>query len=316
MQRYLIRRLLQAIPLFLLITFLSFSLLLLLPGDPVMATFSPGEEIDRDMYEARKRELGLHRPIPLQYASWLGRVVQGDLGRSTQTFRPVWNEVRPRIQVTLQLSILSVGLAVLVALPAGILSALWPNSLIDRVVTTLSVAGVAIPNFWFAIMLILLFSTTLRWLPPVGFVSFLDDPVTALKHSLMPIVVLSTSLGAIITRQMRSSMLETLHQDYVRTARSKGLAERRVIVTHALRNALLPVVTIMGLLVGTLLSGAVIVEQVFAIPGMGRLLVQSIFFRDFPTVQAITLLIALSVFFANLFTDVAYAWLDPRIRYE
>lgn len=316
MTQYLIRRLIQAVPLFILITFASFSLLLLLPGDPVSRTFAPGQEVDQEVYEARKSELGLDKPIPLQYVQWLSRAAQGDFGRSTQTHRAVSSELRSRVPVTLQVSLLSLGFSLLIALPAGVASAVWRNGPIDRVVTLISVAGVAIPNFWFAIMLILLFSTTLRWLPPFGFVSIFEDPLQALKLSIMPVSVLALSLAAVLTRQTRSAMLEVMHQDYVRTARSKGLNERRVILGHALRNGLVPIVTILGLLVGQLFGGAVIVETVYSIPGMGRLLVNSIFFQDFLMVQAIVLLIALSVFTANLLTDVAYSWLDPRIRYS
>jgi peptide/nickel transport system permease protein len=314
--RYLIRRILQAIPLFIVVTFLSFSLLLLLPGDPVMRTFQPGEEVDREVYEMRKRQLGLDRPVLIQYTMWLGRALQGDFGRSTQTRRPVGGELLTRLPVTLQLAGFAIFFSLLISLPAGIISAVWRNSPLDRVVTLVSVAGVAIPNFWFAIMLILLFSLTLKWLPPVGFVSVLDDPFRAMKHMIMPTTVLALSLAALITRQTRSAMLEVLNQDYVRTARAKGLSERRVILTHALRNALIPVVTIMGLLIGQVFGGSVIVETVFAIPGMGRLLVNSILFQDFLTVQAIVLLLALTVFSANLLTDLAYTFIDPRIRYS
>jgi peptide/nickel transport system permease protein len=315
-QRYILRRLIQAVPLFLIVTFLSFSLILLLPGDPVFATFQPGEDVDEAMYEARKRELGLDRPVPVQYAMWLGRVMQGDFGRSTQTRRPVSGELVGRLPVTLQLGAFAIIFALMISIPAGIASAVWRNSPIDRAVTLLSVTGVAIPNFWLAIMLILLFSMTLRWLPPFGFVSVFDDPLRALKHGAMPTFVLGFSLAALLTRQTRSAMLEVLHQDYVRTARAKGLSERKVIVRHALRNALLPVVTILGLLIGQVFGGSVIVETVYSIPGMGRLLVNSILFRDFVTVQAIVLLLALTVFTANLITDFAYSWLDPRIRYS
>jgi peptide/nickel transport system permease protein len=315
-QRYLARRVLQSIPLFLLVTFATFSLLLFLPGDPVLATFNPGEEVDTEIYEMRKRQLGLDRPVPVQYAMWLGRVMQGDFGRSTQTHRAVGGELMQRLPITLELAFFAVGFSILISIPAGVASAVWRNSPIDRAVTLISVAGVAIPNFWFAILLILLFSMKLQWLPPFGFISVFDNPALAWKHMLMPVLVLGLSLSALLTRFTRSSMLEVLHQDYVRTARAKGLSEQKVIWTHALRNALIPIVTILGLLLGGVFGGSVIVEQVFAIPGMGRLLVQSIFFRDFPTVQAIVLLLSLTVFSANLLTDVMYTWLDPRIRYS
>jgi peptide/nickel transport system permease protein len=228
----------------------------------------------------------------------------------------VGGELMQRLPITLELAFFAVGFSILISIPAGVASAVWRNSPIDRAVTLISVAGVAIPNFWFAILLILLFSMKLQWLPPFGFISVFDNPALAWKHMLMPVLVLGLSLSALLTRFTRSSMLEVLHQDYVRTARAKGLSEQKVIWTHALRNALIPIVTILGLLLGGVFGGSVIVEQVFAIPGMGRLLVQSIFFRDFPTVQAIVLLLSLTVFSANLLTDVMYTWLDPRIRYS
>jgi peptide/nickel transport system permease protein len=315
MHVYLVKRLLQTIPLIVIVSFLTFSMLLLLPGDPVLAMAAAGEELDRETLEARRRQLGLDRPIPVQYVSWVGKALQGDFGRSTQTRRPVMDELRGRIPATLHLGVASLLLALLIGLPTGIISAVKPNSLLDRVITVSAIGGVAIPNFWFGIVLILIFAVTLGWLPTGGYVSIRDDPVQSIRLLILPALTNGWSIAAILVRQTRSSLLEVMRQDYVRTARAKGLREQRVVIAHALRNALLPVVTVLGLLVGYILGGSVITEQIFSIPGMGRLLVSGVFTRDFPVVQAAVLLIALSVVFANLVTDIAYAWLDPRIRY-
>jgi peptide/nickel transport system permease protein len=316
LQAYVVRRLLQAVPLLLLISFLSFSLFLLIPGDPILATVQPGERLTEQDYQARRHQLGLDKPIPVHYAIWLSHAVQGDFGDSTHTRRPVMDDIKQRVPVTLQVGAIALFFSLLISIPAGVASAVWRNSAIDRVVTLGSVAGVAIPDFWFGIMLILLFSQRLHWLDPVGFAYIWKDPVTAIRLSIMPTLVLSQGLAAVIARQTRSSMLEVLSQDYVRTARAKGLTELRVVWLHALRNALLPIVTILGLVLGRIFAGAVIVETIFAIPGMGRLLVNSISFRDFQTVQAIVFIISVSVVTANLVTDLLYTRLDPRIRYS
>ena len=288
----------------------------MIPGDAVLATLPPGTQLTQEQYQTRRHQLGLDKPVPVQYAIWLGGVVKGNFGDSTQSRRPVADELKQRLPVTLQVGLFALIFSLLIAIPAGVASAVWRNSKVDRVVTFVSVAGLAIPDFWLALMLILLFSLKLKWLDPVGYASILSDPVTALRLAIMPTFVLGWGVAAVIARQTRSSMLEVLHQDYVRTARAKGLHESRVIWLHALRNAMLPVITIIGLIFGRILAGAVIVETVFAIPGMGRLLVDSINFRDFRTVQAIVVIIALTVVAANLVTDVAYTWLDPRIHYQ
>jgi peptide/nickel transport system permease protein len=316
MHVYVVKRLLQTIPLIVIVSFLTFAMLLMLPGDPVLALAAGGEQIDAATLEARRRELGLDRPTPVQYASWVANAVRGDFGRSTQTRRPVSQEIRGRISPTLHLGIASLALALVIGIPTGVMSALKPNSFFDRIATVGAIGGVAIPNFFFGIVLIIVFAVWLGWLPSGGFVSITDDPVRSLKLLALPTLTNGWSIAAILVRQTRSSLLEVLRQDYVRTARAKGLRERRVVAVHAMRNALLPVVTVLGLLVGFILGGSVIVEQIFSIPGMGRLLITGIFAQDFPVVQAGVLLIAMSVIFANLLTDLAYAWLDPRIRYE
>ena len=283
MQGYIIRRLLQAIPLLVLVTVLSYSLILLLPGDPVLTGFTGGQQtLDPVAYQARKHQLGLDKPLPVQYLLWVGHALQGSFGTSALTRLPVSRDLEARLPVTLQLGAAALAVALLLAIPAGIASAVWRNSLLDRVVTLLAVGGVAIPEFWFATLLILLFSVKLHWLPPIGFVSPFTDPVQGLKLIAMPTIVLGWSGTAVLARQTRSSMLEVLRQDYIRTARAKGLRDRTVVLQHALRNAMLATVTVLGLLVGRVVAGTVIVEQIFSIPGMGRMLVDGVFNRDFP----------------------------------
>lgn len=318
MQAYIVRRLLQAIPVIILDTFLAFALLLLLPGDPIETLIgaSGGASLDPEQIAAYRRELGLDKPIPVQYALWLGRALQGDLGRSTRTYRPVTEEIKARLPVTSQVGAAALLLSLAIAIPAGVAAAVWRNSVLDRIVTVLAVGGVAIPGFFLGVIFILLFAVKLRWLPPSGFVSLFEDPMRGLRFLALPVLVLGWESAALVTRQTRSGMLEVLAQDYVRTARAKGLREARVVWVHALRNALLAVVTVIGLLVGRLLAGSVVIETIFAIPGMGRLLVSAIGARDIATVQAVVLIIALSVVVANLVTDLDYGVLDPRIRFR
>ncbi|MCE7929339.1 MAG: ABC transporter permease [Chloroflexi bacterium CFX7] len=319
MRAYIVRRMLQFIPVLLGITFLVYSTTLMLPGDPVyaLAGLNVGQtEFTPEQIERFREDLGLNDPIPVQYLNWLKNAAQGDFGESTRTRRPVTEEVTPRLKVTLQLSIASLLIATLIGLPAGVAAAIWRDRPIDRLITVVSVAGVAVPSFWLGIMMILLFSVRLEWLPPSGFVSVFEDPVRGMKLLVMPATILGAGGAAILTRQTRSAMLEVLNQDYIRTARAKGLSSRNVIWLHALKNAMLPIITILGLFVGNLLSGAAIVETIFAIPGLGRLLVASIGIRDFPVIQLLVLIVAVSTVVATLLTDVAYALLDPRIRYR
>ena len=312
---YVVKRLLQMVPVLLLVTFMVFSMLLLIPGDPVRAIVGSGEALDKEQLEALRHELNLDKPIPVQYFIWLSRAVQGDFGRSNQTKKPVLVEIKNRLPVTIQLGLAAFLLSIVIALPAGIISAVRRGSRLDFAATVLSMGGVAMPGFWLGILLILLFGVTLHWLPTNGFVSLVDQPFTGLKHLILPAISLGVTGTALNMRQIRSSMLEVLAQDSVRTARAKGLAERSVIWVHALKNALLPVVTITALQIGRLLGGAVVIETLFALPGMGRLMVNAVFLRDIPVVQTSVLLVAAAVLLSNLIADLIYAWLDPRIRY-
>ncbi len=316
MLHYTVRRLLQIVPVLLLITFMVYALMLAIPGDPARALIGPGESLDDEQLEIIRKEYNLDKPVVVQYGIWLGKVLTGDLGRSTQYQRAVGPELAARAWVTLQFGVVAWVIAVLIALPAGILSAVYRGRAADYAATVLSIGGVAIPNFWFAIMAILLFGVILGWLPTQGYVSLFDDPVEGLRHMILPAFALGITSCALIMRQTRSAMLEVLAQDYVRTARAKGLHEGRVIGVHALRNALLPVVTVFGLQVGRIFAGAVVIETLFGIPGMGQFMVQAIFARDFMVVQGAVLIMALAVLSANLLTDLVYAWLDPRIRYN
>ena len=316
MRAYLLRRALHMVPVLLIITFLVYALMLAIPGDPARALVGPGESLDEEQLALIRKEHNLDKPVLVQYGIWLVKVMQGDLGRSTQNHRPVLDELRSRALVTLQFGIVSWLCAALIGVPAGVASAVYRGTAVDYLATILSIGGVAIPNFWLGIMAILLFGVTLGWLPTQGYVPLADDFVAGLTHMILPAFALGVTSWALVMRQSRSAMLEVLAQDYVRTARAKGLGRRPVIWIHALRNALLPVVTVFGLQTGRVFAGAVVIETLFGIPGMGQYMVQAIFARDFMAVQGAVLLMALAVLVANLITDLAYAWLDPRIRYD
>ena len=313
MLKYLIRRALQMIPVLLIVTGLVFAMLWTFPGDPARAFVGPGESLDEQQLQVIRKEHNFDKPVVVQYAIWLGHALQGDLGRSLLTNRRVADELASRAQVTLGLGLLGIIIAVALSVPAGITSAVYRGRVADYVATILSVGAVAVPGFWFGIMTILLFGVKLGWLPVQGYVAFSDDPRGWLYHLILPAFAIGITSCALIMRQTRSAMLEVLTQDYVRTARAKGMPNAVVIWVHALRNALLPVVTLLGLQIGHIFAGAVVIETLFGIPGMGNFLVQAIFQRDFAVVQASVLLIALSVLVSNLVTDVVCAWLDPRI---
>jgi len=311
---YLLRRLATLVPVLLVVSVVVFSLIHLTPGDPVAIMLR--EASDPATAAALRTALGLDRPLPIQYLTWLGRAARGELGRSIRTNQPVTQAILERLPVTLTLAAAATLLALVVALPAGIVSAVRRNSLADVAGTVAALSGVSLPNFWLAILLIFVFSVTLGWLPPLGWVSPVRDPWGGLRSLVLPAVTLGTAMTAVVMRMTRSSLLEVLQLDFVRTARAKGLREGRVLLRHALRNALIPVVTVVGLQAGALLGGAIITETVFALPGVGRLLVDAIFQRDFPLVQGVVLFLALNFLLVNLVVDLAYAVLDPRIRYD
>jgi peptide/nickel transport system permease protein len=315
MAPYLFRRLLYFIPVIFLVTVVVFAITMLLPGDPALAFLGEANMRDKVAYEAMRKELGLDRPLPVQYAIWLGKAVQGDLGRSVRTHEAVTAALAARLPVTLELAAVSLGIALLIAIPVGIVSATRPNSKLDTVATVVAVSGVALPEFFVGILLIYLFAVGLRLLPPSGFVPLSAGLWPNLKSILLPALSLGLALNAVTMRQVRASLIEVMGEDYITVARAKGLSEETVIRIHALKNAMIPVITVIGLQVGRLFGGTVVVETIFAFPGMGRLAADSIFFRDFPALQGVVLVMALAVLVCNLMTDVLYAYVDPRIRF-
>ncbi|MCY3796166.1 MAG: ABC transporter permease [Chloroflexi bacterium] len=317
MGRYLLRRLILMLPTVVIVTFLVFLLLFLSPGDPVLLLV-PIDEVnqltDEEMDRLRSK-LGLDRPVYAQYADWLLDVLRGDLGRSIHQRRPVLDLLAARFPVTLELALLSVLVASVVAIPIGIYTAIRPGSIGDFLGNIVALMGVSAPNFWVALILIVVFAVHLRWLPAGGFVRITDDPIGHIERLILPVITLSTALMAVTMRLTRSSMLEVLNEDYVRTARSKGLAQRRIVFVHALKNALIPVVTTVGMQIGRILGGTIVIELIFSFPGMGKLMLDAIFGRDFPIVQGSVLLITLAFMAINLVVDLTYAIIDPRIRY-
>lgn len=317
MTGYIVRRALSVLPIIFIVSVLTFAGQHMLPGDPLFAILGPNAgEISRDTeaIEAIRKDYGLDQPLPVQYGKYVWRVFQGDFGNSLQTRRPVVDEVRDRLPVTLTLGLTTFLLNTCIALGLGTLAALKRGSIIDLLATGWAVLGVALPSFWLSILLIIVFAVKLNWLPAAGWVSPFEDPGTGLKHMVLPVISLGLFGSATIMRQTRSALVEVLRHEYITTARAKGLAARTVIVRHALRNAMLPVVTVLGFSLAYVISGSVLVERVFAIPGIGRLALDATLNRDYPVVQAIVLMSALSVILANLLADIIYGYLDPRIR--
>jgi peptide/nickel transport system permease protein len=312
---YILRRFLSMVPVLLIVSMIAFALLYVLPGDPAVAIL--GENAgNQQTYLALRRDLGLDQPLYVQYLNWLGRVVQGDFGQSIRTHESVSSVLVQRVPISLYLGAAGLVVGLALGLSVAVASALKPGSRIDSVGTLLAMGGVAIPSFWQALLLVYIFAVLLRWVPPSGFTSPFIDPALSARMLILPAIVLGTHSAAVIMRQGRSALMEVLEQDYITTARSKGLGDRSVVARHALKNAMIPIVTVVGLQVGSLVSGAAITETVFAIPGVGRAAVDAIFFRDYPVLQGAVLVLTLAVLIANLLTDVAYAYLDPRIRYQ
>ncbi len=328
MSGYIANRLIAMVPVLFFVSLILFLVLNWIPGDVVAILL--GEEARPELIEALRQELGLDKPIlpgitvdgnglpqfiPGRYLDWVGSVLRGDLGRSIRTNQPVLEALMERLPVTIELTILAMVISLIIALPTGIVSATRRNSFLDLFSTTGALLGVSMPNFFLAILLIFIFAVTLRWLPPIGFTPIHKDLGANLRGMILPAITLGAAAAAIVARLTRSSLLEVLNQEYIRTARAKGLAERAVVFTHALKNAMIPVITIVGLQVGALLGGAVITETIFVLPGIGSLAVDSIFRRDYPLVQGAVLFIALVHLFVNLFVDILYGFLDPRIHY-
>jgi peptide/nickel transport system permease protein len=297
-----------------LVSLIVFAIIRLIPGDPAVVLLGP-EGASPEAVAALRRDLGLDQPIAVQYLIWLRRTAQGDLGKSFISKMPVSFLVRKSLPATLHLAAAALLIALLVSVPAGILAAIRPHSWIDNLCTSFALAGVAMPGFWLGIMLVLLFAVGLGWFPTSGYVPLDEDALASTRSVFLPALALGVSLAAALSRFLRTGMLDVLGQDYVRTARAKGLPERAVVARHAVRNGLLSVVTVLGLQTGQLLGGSIVIEQVFNWPGMGRLVLSAIQFRDYTIVQAVVLLVATGYVIINFAVDVLYVYLDPRIRY-
>lgn len=312
MIEFLVRRAAISAVTLALITVIVFTGVRMIPGDP--ARVMAGTDADAAGLEEIREKYGLHDPVPVQYLRWVGLALRGDLGESIRTRESVAWTVAIKLPITGELACLAVLVALSLAIPAGVLAAVRRNTAWDVIASAVSLCGVSIPNFWLGIMLILLVSVRLGWLPASGFVPLLEDPIANVKRMIMPALVLGTALAAVLMRQTRNAMLEVLSADYIRTARSKGLAGFAVVVRHALRNGLIPVVTILGLQMGALMGGAVVTESIFVLPGFGRLIVEAVFTRDYPLVQGVVLITASAYVLINLLVDVSYSFLNPRIR--
>jgi peptide/nickel transport system permease protein len=312
MLRFIVQRILISIPSLLLITVIVFGLQKLLPGD--IATVIVGDEPDPIALAAIREKYLLDRPIYVQYFHWLGGLLEGDLGDSIRIRTPIGPIILQKLPVTILLALFAMVFSLGIGIPAGIISAIRKGTRWDYAANAVALSGISVPHFWLGIMLILLFAVELRWLPPGGYVSPLEDPLECFLRLLMPAFVLGSGLAATMMRQTRSAMLTVMKQDYIRTARAKGLGERVVILKHALRNALIPVITLGSLQFGALVAGAVLTEQVFTIPGFGRLVVEAIFTRDYAVIQAVTLCTGVGYLLMSLFADICYFLVNPKMR--
>ncbi len=312
MWRYVLRRLLESAVTLVLATIVVFVGIRALPGDP--ARTLAGEESDPETVAAIRTSYGLDEPLPVQYARYMQKALTGDLGRSPRTGLPVAESIGHALPVTLQLALFAIAIAVFIGIGAGVIAAVRRRTAAEWGANAVALFGLSVPNFWFGQMVILLFAIAYPVLPSSGFVSVLDDPVDSLRHLLLPGLVLGSGLAAVIMRQTRSAMLDALSADYVRTARAKGLGGTRIVVGHALRNSLVVVVTIVGLQLGALISGAVVTEQLFVLPGFGKLTIDAVFTRDYPMIQGVVLVTATAYIGINLLVDLLYSVIDPRIR--
>jgi peptide/nickel transport system permease protein len=312
MVRYLIPRLAESVVTFVLVTIVVFIGVRALPGDPARAL--AGEESDPATVEAVRHSFGLDQPIPVQYVKYVGSALHGDLGTSSRTGLPVASSIGHAIPVTLQLSIFAIAIAALIGVGAGLIAAVRRRGPANWAANSVALIGLSVPSFWLGLMGVLVFAIAYPILPASGFVSVFDNPVESFRHLLMPAVVLGSGLAAVIMRQTRSAMIDALSTDYVRTARAKGLGGTQVVVGHALRNSLIVVTTIVGLQLGALISGAVVTEQIFVLPGFGKLIIDAVFTRDYPMIQGVVLVTATAYIVINLLVDLLYSVIDPRVR--
>jgi peptide/nickel transport system permease protein len=314
MTAYVARRLAQLLPVLLVASLLIWAMIYAVPGGPVAAIV--GENATPEQIEAVTRQLGLDRPVLVQYATWLGNALFGDLGASLHTREPVLRLIGQRLPATLQLALAATLVGLLLGIPVAVVSALKPGTWLDRVLSGWSALALGVPTFWVGILLILLFAVELRLLPSAsGYVPLWESPVQALRNTLLPAITLGLYVSGIFARFLRASLVSELRSDYVRTARSKGLRERRVVLRHAMRNALLPFVTVVGLMMASFIGGTVVTEAVFTYPGLGRLLITAIGTRDYPLIQGCILVILVLYMLINLIVDVLYAYIDPRVEY-
>ena len=319
MQAYITKRCLLFIPTLLMATLMAFLLLRVIPGDPALVKLAgeTGESsFTQAQLEALQAKLGTDRPLYVQYAKWVWGMLRLDFGQSMFFDEPVAKDLADKFPITLELTVLALLIATIIAVPLGLVSAIKQDTPADYIARIISITGVALPNFWVGILIVYFLVLFFAWMPPLGYADLWDDPATNLQQFVFPALALGFFEMAFTARVTRSSMLEVYREDYTRTARGKGLAERVVILRHALKNALLPVVTVSGFQFGRLLAGTVVIENIFMVPGMGKLLVDSVFHRDYTEVQAIVMVVTVSVLILNLLLDVIYGWLNPRIRYS
>jgi peptide/nickel transport system permease protein len=316
MLRYVLQRILLMIPTLLGVAVLVFFLLRIMPGDVVQMMYSDAANIPKRVIEMERARLGLDQPLHIQFFKWIGGALQGDFGISMWTGKPVAQEIAVRLELSLQVAIMATILAILIALPLGTLSALFKDTWIDHVIRVISIAGLAIPSFWLGMLIILSLLTFFAWHPPLMFTPFFENPKANLSQLIWPAIAVGYRYSAVATRMTRSSILEVLQEDYIRTARAKGVFERLVIARHAMRNAMLPVVTVIGLEFAFLIGGLVVTEQVFNLNGIGKLFVQAVARGDYTMIQALVLLVATCFIVVNFAIDLLYATLDPRIRYR
>lgn len=315
MQRYILRRLLLTIPALLGVTILVSAMVRLLPGDAVALMLQEYNSYAQDAEDLRAR-LGLNKPFHVQYLDWIGGIARGDLGNSLRDQTPIRDELATRLPVTLELGLLGLLISLLIAIPLGVYSAVRQDTISDYLARSGAIAMLAIPGFWFGTLAITLPSLWFKWTPPLRYTRLSEDPGKNLGQMILPAVILGIGLSGSLMRLTRAQMLEVLRQDYIRTSRAKGLNERATIFRHALRNAIIPIITLLGLQMAVLIGGAVVLESIFVLPGMGRYLLESLNSRDYPVVQAIVLIFASMIIMVNLVVDLMYAWLDPRIRYS
>ena len=318
MRKYILRRVLLFVPTLLGVALVIFILLRILPGDvavQILAGPNGEAEYTQEDVDSLRERYGLNDPIHIQFVNWIWDFARGDLGQSYATNRPVWGELKRQFPITLQLAVLTAIVVSVIAIPIGIIAAVRQDGWLDYILRTFAIVGLAMPSFFVGLLVILGLSVYIGWLPPVGFTSLWDDPITSIQQLLLPAVALGFSSNGLLLRITRTQLLEVLREDYVRTARAKGLTERVVIMKHAVRNALLPVVTVGGTQIGFLFSGTIVIETLFNLPGLGRGLINALNTRDLPVIQIYIMYFALVALVANLIVDLTYAWLDPRIRY-